>query len=408
MATTQAPPSSGAAPAVPRPAATGTAPYRNPGERERGRVGPLLVGQLVAVEVAAVAVVAALGRPAWLLAPAGILALVLVVAAFARRGRRWWFQDLMLRRRFQHRKRTVAATAATLPPAGPAATAGGTLLRPLEPSLSVVQIVDRGTRFGLGQDDGGWFVAFAVGPATDQYADWIDARTVDRVVQVVADSTAPVSALQVVSHTFAKYDQRRAVTAGRRLWVAARLRANDASAEAAGRGGGLEGVHRTLAATVGRLGKSLQAAGLRYQVLDPEALSAVLAAVAGADASYGAPAEQWTDWRSGPIGHVCYRLDTPPNASLGVLADAFTRTAALSHTIAVLLDRDSGAVPGRPLLRIGSTGDRAAEAQRQVREAAKACRTSLQRLDGEHALAVYAAAPTAAAVTAPAESVLTV
>ena len=389
MATTQAPP---------RTAGTGTAAYRNPAERSRGRLGPLLVGQLVALEVAAVAVIAVLDRPVWVLAAIAVVVLALLIAAFARRGRRWWFEDLVLRRRYRQRRQEVAAATAT---------GGAALLRPVQPSLSVIEVVDRGTRFGLGQDGGGWFVAFAVGPATSGHADWIDAQTVDRAVRVLAESSAPVSALQVVSHTFVKYDAHHAVSAGRRLWVAARLRANDASAEAAGRGGGIEGVHRTLAATVGRLGKALRAAGLRHQVLDPDALAAVLAAVAGVDASYGVPAEEWTDWRSGPVSHVCHRLVVPPNASVGVLADTFTRTSALSHTIALLLDRDSGGAPGRLLLRVGATPDRAVEAHRQVAEAARTVGAELQRLDGEHALGVYAVAPTATGITAEAESVLT-
>jgi type VII secretion protein EccE len=392
MATTQAPP---------RAAVTGSEPYRRVSEPMGGRLGPLMVGQLVAIEVAAVAVLAALDQPVWLLGAVGVAVLLLLVAVFARRGRRWWFEDLVLRRRFRDRRRSAATAAAG---------GGEVVLRPIEPSLSVIEVVDRSTRFGLGQDDGGWFVAFAVGPATSDHPDWIDARTVDRVARVLAESTAPVSALQLVSHTFATYDARRAVTAGRRLWIAARLRANDASAEAAGRGGGIEGVHRTLAATVGRLGKALQAAGLRHQVLDSDSLRAVIAAVAGVDASYGAPAEAWTDWRSGPVSHVCHRLGLPPNASVGLLADALTRTGALSHTIALLLDRDRdrSAAAGQSLLRVGSTADRAAETQRQVSEVVRAGGASLRRLDGEHALGVYAVAPTAAEAAAAARSVLTV
>ncbi|WP_254188963.1 hypothetical protein [Micromonospora sp. WMMB482] len=63
-----------------------------------------MVGQLVVVECAALAVWFATAGPAWLLVVVAVLALLAVAAAFARRGGRWWYEDLMLRRRL-HRRR---------------------------------------------------------------------------------------------------------------------------------------------------------------------------------------------------------------------------------------------------------------------------------------------------------------
>ncbi|MGC1213954.1 MAG: type VII secretion protein EccE, partial [Micromonospora sp.] len=72
--------------------------------RRRGRLGPVVVGQLVVLECAALAVWAATTGPAWLLGVVGALAGLVVVAAFARRGGRWWYEDLMLRRRLRRRR----------------------------------------------------------------------------------------------------------------------------------------------------------------------------------------------------------------------------------------------------------------------------------------------------------------
>ncbi len=54
--------------------------------RRRGRLGPVVVGQLVVLECAALAVWIATTGPAWLLAAVAVPAVAAVVAAFARAG----------------------------------------------------------------------------------------------------------------------------------------------------------------------------------------------------------------------------------------------------------------------------------------------------------------------------------
>ncbi|MET8254826.1 type VII secretion protein EccE, partial [Micromonospora sp. NPDC005197] len=164
----------------------------------RGRIGPVLVGQLVVLEVCALAVWAATAGPSWLLATVAALAVAVVVAAFARRGGRWWFDDLLLRRRLRHRRERAAA-----------ALAGGTAVDPrlaaLAPELGVIELTDRGTRLGIGQDEQGWFAAVALQPVTGAAVGSVDAATVDRALRVLADFSAPVSRAQVVAHTLVWY-----------------------------------------------------------------------------------------------------------------------------------------------------------------------------------------------------------
>ncbi|MCG5439595.1 type VII secretion protein EccE, partial [Micromonospora sp. PSH25] len=86
------------------------APAERPG---RGRVGPVLVGQLVVLELCVVGVWAATAGPSWVLAAVGAAALLIVLAAFARRGGRWWFEDLLLRRRLRRRGERASAALAS-------------------------------------------------------------------------------------------------------------------------------------------------------------------------------------------------------------------------------------------------------------------------------------------------------
>ncbi|MEK8108410.1 type VII secretion protein EccE [Micromonospora sp. M12] len=209
-------------------------------------MGPLLVGQLVVLELCLVGVWAATAGPSWVLAAVGAVALLVVVAAFARRGGRWWFEDLLLRRRLRRRGERASA-----------ALAGGTATDPrlaaLVPELNVIELTDRGTRLGIGQDDQGWFAAVALQSAGGTAVGSVDASMMDSALRVLTDFSAPVSRAQVVAHTLVWYPAPGAPPAAHRtVWVALRLTVRDARVEAVSRGGGLPGVHRTVAAGIGR------------------------------------------------------------------------------------------------------------------------------------------------------------
>ncbi|MGI5525193.1 type VII secretion protein EccE [Micromonospora sp. CA-259024] len=381
--------------ARPAPAATGpsdvttrsTLPIERPG---RGRIGPVLVGQLVVLELCVVGVWAATAGPSWLLAVVGAVALLIVLTAFARRGGRWWFEDVLLRRRLRRRAERASA-----------ALDGGTATDPrlaaLAPELSVIELTDRGTRLGIGQDDQGWFAAVALQSATGAAVGSVEASTVDRALQVLADFSAPVSRAQVVAHTLVWYPAPGAPPAAHRtVWVALRITVRDARVEAVSRGGGLPGVHRTVAAGIGRLGKALTSAGLAHRPLGRDELRAAIVSAAGLDLVPEAPAETWQGLRGGGWTHRCMALRGRSDAPLGPLVDAITATSAPSHTVAATVSAD-GRVAA-PLLRVAAMDNHVEALVKVVREVAHRAGTSTRPMDGQHGPGVYATAPVASAL----------
>ncbi|MEH0938173.1 type VII secretion protein EccE [Micromonospora psammae] len=385
MTQVQVPP--GRTPTV--PAVPADRPVVPADRRGRGRIGAVAVGQLVVVELCAVAVWAVLDGPGWLVGTVAGLAVLLTVATFARRGGRWWYEDLLLRRRLRRRGEDARA-----------AVAAGDVVDPrlaaLTPELSVIELTERGTRLGIGQDGRGWFAAVALTGAAGAPAGTVESATVDRALRVLADFTAPVTLTQVVSHTLVWYPAPGAPPAAHRtVWVALRLSVPDARAEAVTRGGGMRGVHRTVAAGVGRLGKALNAAGLPHRVLGRDELRAAVVSAAGLDLAPEPPAETWTGLRGGGWTQRCLTLRRRPEASLGTLVDAVTATSAPSHTVAAVVVPGDPWVP--PLLRVAGRDDHVDALVEAVREVARRCGVSARPLDGQHGPGVYATTPVATA-----------
>ncbi|MET8229757.1 type VII secretion protein EccE [Micromonospora sp. NPDC005298] len=351
----------------------------------RGRIGPVLVGQLVLLELCALAVWASTAGPVWLLAAVGTVAALVVLAVFARRGGRWWFEDLLLRRRLRRRRERAAA-------ARTGGAAADPRLAALAPELSVIELTDRGTRLGIGQDDNGWFAALALQSGSGTAVGSVEASTVDRALRVLRDFAAPVSRTQVVAHTLVWYPAPGAPPAAHRtVWVALRLTVRDARVEAVSRGGGLPGVHRTLAAGIGRLGKALTAAGLSHRPLGRDELRSAVVSAAGLDLVPEPPTETWQGLRGGGWTHRCMALRSQPDAPLGPLVDAITATSAPSHTVAVSVSAD-GRVAA-PLLRVAAMDNHVEALVRAVREVADRAGASARPVDGQHGPGVYASAP---------------
>ncbi|MCW3839955.1 type VII secretion protein EccE [Micromonospora yasonensis] len=369
------------------PAGPDDRPVTPADKRRRGRLGPVVVGQLVVVECAALAVWFATGGPAWLLPAVGGLALLAVVAAFARRGGRWWYEDLMLRRRLRRRRGRAKG----------AVPSGDPRLAALAPELAVVELTERGNRIGVGQDERGWFAAVALTGRPGAPAGSIEAAQVDRALAVLADFAGPVTQTQVVSHTLVWYPAPGAPPAAHRtVWVALRLSVADARAETVSRGGGVRGVHRTVAAGMGRLGKALNAAGLPHRVLGRDELHAAVVSGAGLDLAPQAPVESWTSLSGGGWTQRCLALRVRPNGSLGALVDAVTATSAPSHTVAAVVLPGGRRVP--PLLRVAAMDGHAAALVKAVRDVAKRVGVPARLLDGQHGPGVYATAPVATAM----------
>jgi type VII secretion protein EccE len=384
---------------------------------------------VVIAEVALTAVVlAAVSGSVPLLAATGVAAAVVVGLAFGRSGGRWWTETATARRRL--RQRRAAA--------------------PFE--RHVIQgYDDRGTPLGIGSDRGGWFAAVAVAPWRSLSGSPESDVPLARLAEVLGAPGMPASAVQVVGcavpapHHLAprqvpsieSYRQLAADLVGapmpaleHRTWVAVRLDVVDAATAAQSRGGGVDGVHRAVAAAVGRVGKALGAAGLDYAALDPAELAAALRLCAGLEMMQprlpggdAAPVEEWTAWRVGGLDDVAFEVVAWParRAPLGELL----RTPSARAVLAVELRRTAagsggpggggpaGAAgadgPGDPAGGAGAAGGRVAvrvnvrvatlparlpDTVRDLTERAAHVGLRLRRLDGWHGPAAYASAPT--------------
>jgi type VII secretion protein EccE len=377
-----------APPGAPATAQAGP-PVQPVDQRRRGRIGPVSVGQIVVAEVGVVAVGAALDQPVWLIAVVATLAVLAVVAVFARRRGRWWYEALGLRRGLRYRSRRALA-------AVQGAGTGDPRLAALAPDLSITEVVDRGARFGLGRDERGWFLACVIVPAPDDPSDLVDASTIDRAVRVLAEFTGPLSVAQVVAHTVVSQTVPGGPAAAQRdVWVAARLSVPDARTEAVSRGGGVRGVHRTMAAVAGRLGKALTGAGLAYQALDGDELQAAVLTAAGLDLVAEPQVETWTGLAGGGWAQRCLELRPRSDVSLGTLADAVTATSAISHTLSVVVG-GGGRAATAPLLRVAAVDSDVDALVEVIQDVARRHSTAPRQLDGRHGPGIYACAPTAA------------
>lgn len=366
-----------------------------------GGPGEFGTAQLVAIEVSAVAVGAAVfaGGPVAIGVGAAVAAGALAVG-LSRSGGRWAYQALGLRTAMRRRRN-----------AGPAALPA--------PAFQVYGYDDRGTELGIGQDRDGWFIAIAVGGADEVLGTRRPALRLDRLLRLLDEGTAKPSALQLVSlrtpapaagpapnsPAAGSYRELLAMTTGRQTgpaahltWVAARLDAADAIEAAADRGGGVDGVHRALAAMAGRLGKALNTAGITYQILDAAALSGAVRAACGLD---GLPAdapiaarERWQGWLAGTRQHVAFEVEHWPAPFDPAAVQSLMTIPTGQLVVSVVAARRGVEVGLRTVVRVMAPPDRLAAAVGTVREYTKTLGIRLRPMHGQHQLAVYASAPT--------------
>ncbi len=384
MARTQAPPARGQFSAV----------------RRRGRVGPLTTVQVVAIEVVAFGVLCGVradgGQFGPVAAGAGALGAALLLTVFLRVRGGWWYEQARGRRRWRHRNSRAAASG----------------LPGLAPGLAFRSVTDRGTRIGIGQDADGWFAAVEVGTGSDLNGERVGVLPIERLARILSDSPVPVSAISAVSHwmlspsveldtrapaveSYRELMDGAQVAADQVVWVAVRLRAEDAVAAAATRGGGLDGVERALAAVVGRVGKILRAADLPATPLDRDGLARAVAGTCGLDRPQARAQERWTAWHADGLAHSCLALHRwPPRPA--ELFSSLWRLSAAQFSIGVTMQTTGASVVVHGVARLAARPEalpalvRAAEAQ------AHRMGAQLSRLDGYHGPAVYACAPTAA------------
>jgi type VII secretion protein EccE len=389
-------------PAAPAPPPVAPRPAGGREER-RVRQGASLARYLV-VELVVVAIaLAALAGAAVAVAAVGAAGALLVLLTFLRVRDRWWTEAIAERRRWRARR-----------------AAGSAVPR-------VVRAHDdRGTVVGVACDQGGWYAAVAVlrSGVTDRPAGPLP---IGALADLLASGAVPVSVFQVTTMTIptphavlsqtspaaASYLELCRDLAGgapppaaQSTWIAVRLSVPDAIGATHSRGGGTTGVHRAIATTVGRVATALAAAGLEHSVLGPQELADAVRRCSGVPA--GAESgrtftEEWRSWAADGVVDVGFEVTRWPAGEPGAaLADLSTVRAArvvCSLELRPAPPRHAGAGRPAPVLLRATVRVAAVPAQLPDAVAGLTARAAdvgvkLRRLDGWHAPACYASAPT--------------
>jgi type VII secretion protein EccE len=414
MVTTQAPGGGRVRASAQLGAAAPAGPLRLTAPRGRGRLLGLRTGQLVALEIAALAVLATLRGPLPLTAATGAAALIIALSTLGRSHGRWWYEAYLAGRRL--RRRRAARRADRHPDPRMAA------LRELAPALRIAETDERGTSLGIAQDAAGWFAALEVAPGGGVLMRARPAVPLGQLAALLDEHAAPLSALQVVVHTVpapvaslaadapavVSYRQLTGATedgllpADEITWIAVRLEAPDAAEAAPSRGGGVAGVHRALAAALGRVGQILTSAGIPYRPLDAEGLVAALARSCaigerGLTVASGEPRTEEVrhSWRADGTAHVSFWVESWPtmtaaNPVLGRLA----RVSADTVTLSTVLTAAPSGVRVQGLVRVSGDPSAVEHAADAVTRLAHDLKFALRRQNGQQAPAAYASAPT--------------
>ncbi len=336
----------------------------------RGRLGAVLVGQVVALQIAAAAVLVGMGFGLIGLAVGAVVALLVLVATFTPVGGRWLFETVVLRWRLATRRRRRSRPNI--------ADHRLRALTELAPALVVRDVADRMQRVGIASDADGWFAAVAVVNTGGLNGLGAGMLPIAELTAVLSEGGLRGARLQVVTHAvpapttslpagcpaFVSYQDlpgAAAVAAQRHTWVAVRLPAPAAADAAASRGGGPNGVGKALAAIVGRVAKVLASAGIEYRILDTVGLTEALARCTGLDA---APTTQdaridegWDRLLADGVAYASLAVTRWPEQRPGVpgLLSVLARVPAAMTTLSVSLDdSDDGTVSLRTLLRVAA------------------------------------------------------
>ncbi|GHF74788.1 type VII secretion protein EccE [Streptomyces mashuensis] len=419
---------------VPRPA---------PG---RGALGPVRLQQLVLLEVAAALVLVAWVVDRLLVAPAAVVAALLVVLAVLRPGRRpvteWLASRQALRRR--------AVRAAAEPPA-PGTDPRLAPAVECEPALRTVSFDVPAPLAGPGSDDelrsvglvgdGTFLTAVIRVDAVDRplrpgrgeralplglLRDALDVDGIRLESAQVVQSTLPAPAPHLSGQGLAarNYAPLHAVTASpavRQTWVALKFDPELCPEAVEARGGGVRGARRCVLRVADQVASRLRGAGFRAVLLTEDELTAALATAACLNPAAteqagrtGAPARRTAEtaraWRCDDRWHTTYwvsrwpRLGTGTGAGGGAvalpeLAALLTTLPALSTTLSLTLGRGR-TVAGRhaPTLtghiRIcGRSADEVHELGRALERAARGAKAGLTRLDHDQVPGVLATLP---------------
>lgn len=374
-----------------------------------GYLGSVEVTHIAVAEVAVLVAVAVASRGLIPGIIAGVVAALLVVAAFARRRGRWWAEDVLLAWR-QRRRRSSALD----PAVDPALAA----LRTLAPRVSVRDVsAPDGARVGVARDEAGWYAAVTLEPSAPVYRTAAPI-SVDALLGVLADADQPAAVLQLVTHTVpapslglhptapatASYRQLTdpdgpvALPAHRESTVVVRVDARTLAESLLDHTTDPDSAEALAAALGRRVARSLRRLGVAGRVLDADELLRALARSCDLDA--GGPAvpvrEEWAEWRSAVLAHRVFWLRRwPAEDNVGPLLDwAAALPAAQTDVAVILTPADGDDVAIRVLIRVAGPPEALPGITRHLHEGAGRFGAQLLALHGEHGPGVYATAPT--------------
>jgi type VII secretion protein EccE len=301
---------------------------------------------VAAWEVAALAVVFAVGRATPVKEAAVALAAVVLLSTSVRIGGcclSQWAYALVC---YRHRRRRPAPQSGYAQP-----------LTALVPDLRLRQHVDRaGNRVGLALCDGSLTAVVRLAPATRP-----DPRTLLAVLRdAFASTTVPLAGAQVVVWTVAGPAQPpdRMPEPVRVYWLALRYRPGQAPQAAQARGGGEVGAMRAAASAAFSLTMRLDEAGYASAVLDRVALSRELMVAVGAKANAAQASvpgllETWGSWSAAGLRQMCYRPDRSLNPA--TLLGRWVPGAAFSCVSYTLGRTPWGHVRSDVVVRLGAS-----------------------------------------------------
>ncbi|KAA9166947.1 type VII secretion protein EccE [Amycolatopsis acidicola] len=357
------------APEAPRGRPRGAAwfrPRRNP-----GRLGVLSLARLLVFEIVLVVVFFVLFQEIWSMILGGVLGLVALVLVFGRAGGRWWTESFLLWLGFRARDGSAGESRDD-----PRLTA----LSELAPDLVVENVAGPGdSELGMGSDGAGWFAVLEVAVSGP-----LPPVPLSALSAIAAEAEQAGVVIQVVSHR----DPR-----GNVLWVAVRLDARQVAESMIDRPGDDVDVPVVLAEVTRRAERALRRRGLQATVLDAdgvvEALSRSCDLVPGARIR-----ENWQAWHSARLAHGCFWVEAWPDSERGTsLLAAFLEVPAALVSVALLLEPADEGTSLRCLVRTAIRPDRYKQLSELVTQIAVRAGARLSRLDGQHAPAVYASAP---------------
>ncbi|MEU6642103.1 type VII secretion protein EccE [Saccharomonospora sp. NPDC046836] len=261
-------------------------------------------------------------------------------------------------------------------------------LRELAPDVVFENIAVKTDReIGMGSDGAGWFAVLELESST--------ASVVRPPVPVTALARLATEAEQ--SGVVLQVVQGRAATDGSRvLWIALRLDADAVAESMIDAQDGKVDVPGVLVELVRRVGKVLRRRGLAARGLKAHEMIDALARSCDL-VPFGRPIrvrESWDAWHTAGTSQVCFWLDRWPDPERGTtLLAALDDLPSARVTVAVLLEPSGEGTNLRCLVRIAAEPGKSAEVCAQAMALAERMGARLRRLDGEHAPAVYASAP---------------